>query len=259
VCPEFRDSVMATINSLVANRGNDVSPWRYYDDDSTAYIGAGLHISVTKLLVGSIPEGCIRVGFSVTTDSHGMEYTGVDWEAGPVGGGISSVAGDIFYAVVDGTASNRNFLWYEEADLGEDAGAWINGMSMDLADLSDNLNALDSWEAPPDSAGDPTGIVPWQEPLRRSGLELERNFPNPFRSRTTMQYALPHDARVRLAVYDVSGRRVASLVDAVQPAGRHGLTWDGRGDGGGRVPSGVYFARIEAAGQVQTRKVVMIR
>jgi Tol biopolymer transport system component len=259
VCPEYRATVASTISTLLSTRGGD-DPWMPYvvAGDTLAYTGGGMTLSVTKYLGSMIPEGCIEVGFSVTTDSRGMEYTGVDWEAGPVGGGVSSAAGDIFYAVIDGSPSNRNYLWYEETDLGEDAGAWVNGTSTDLAELSDNLDGLDSSETPPDTSTS-TSVAPRDVPARPMGLRLERNAPNPFAARTTIRYALPHDSLVRLAVYDVRGRKVARLVDAVQPAGRHGVTWDGRDDHGGRLASGVYFARIEAAGEVQTRKLVMLR
>ena len=52
---------------------------------------------------------------------------------------------------------------------------------------------------------------------------------------------------------------MARLVHEVQAAGRHEVVWDGRDDGGARLGSGVYFTRVEAAGQVQTRKIVMLK
>ena len=87
-----------------------------------------------------VPPGCLRLGFSVATDAVGLEYTAVDWEAGPVDppGGVAAAAGDLFYAEPDGDAVNPNYLWHEEVDLGLDPGQWRNGVSTDLADLPDD-------------------------------------------------------------------------------------------------------------------------
>jgi hypothetical protein len=56
---------------------------------------------------------------------------------------------------------------------------------------------------------------------------LSPNFPNPFGEATTVVYTVARPSRVRLTVYDVTGRRVSTLVDEPQPAGRYGVRWDG--------------------------------
>ena len=90
-------------------------------------------------------------------------------------------------------------------------------------------------------------------------LAFEPNRPNPFVSGTTLAYTLPAAGRVRLAVYDVRGRRAATLLDGAQPAGRHTLRWEGRDDAGGALAPGAYFARIEFAGRSEVRKVVLMK
>jgi hypothetical protein len=85
------------------------------------------------------------------------------------------------------------------------------------------------------------------------------NRPNPFHPATTIAYELPRVAKVRLVVYDVSGKRVRELVGGTRPAGRHRVTWDGRDDDRRPVASGVYFYRITADAFVQTRKMVLLR
>ena len=82
--------------------------------------------------------------------------------------------------------------------------------------------------------------------------------PNPLRARTTLTYSLPAPGRVRLAIYDLGGRRVATLADGVEPAGTHVREWSARGAGGTRVAPGVYLARLDAAGVRRTRAVVVI-
>jgi hypothetical protein len=83
--------------------------------------------------------------------------------------------------------------------------------------------------------------------------------PNPFYSGGTIRYDLPVATRVRLSIYDVSGRRLSTLVDGEEAAGRHIVTWNGLDDGGDKVSSGVYFYRLEAGSFQETRRFVLIR
>ncbi len=84
--------------------------------------------------------------------------------------------------------------------------------------------------------------------------------PNPFSGRTTIRFAVPVEGRrVAISVFDVAGRRVRSLVDGPQSAGRHDAVWDGRDAQGRRVGSGVYFFRMEADAFSQVKKVSRLR
>jgi flagellar hook assembly protein FlgD len=76
---------------------------------------------------------------------------------------------------------------------------------------------------------------------------LHANIPNPFNPVTTIQYDVPAGgADVNIAVFDVSGRRVRTLVNEHRNAGRFSAQWNGADDRGGRVASGVYFYRMRA-------------
>ncbi|WP_022835235.1 FG-GAP-like repeat-containing protein [Salisaeta longa] len=87
---------------------------------------------------------------------------------------------------------------------------------------------------------------------------LRPPYPNPVREHTTLAYALPTAQRVQLQVYDVLGRRVATLVDARQAAGRHEVQWAPEADAQA-LPSGVYFVRLQTNGAAYTRKLVLVR
>ncbi|MBN2170177.1 MAG: T9SS type A sorting domain-containing protein, partial [Candidatus Krumholzibacteriota bacterium] len=91
------------------------------------------------------------------------------------------------------------------------------------------------------------------DPLPRV-FALAQNHPNPFNPATTIEYALPEDARVRLDVYDVAGRKVARLLDEWQTAGFKSLTWKA-----GDRASGIYFYRIEAGDFAETRRMVLVK
>jgi len=77
-------------------------------------------------------------------------------------------------------------------------------------------------------------------------FELEQNYPNPFNPTTRIEYGLPTQSEVTLAIYDILGRRVALLQDGVQDAGFYAISWKGTGASGVSVSSGIYFYRIDA-------------
>lgn len=79
-------------------------------------------------------------------------------------------------------------------------------------------------------------------------------YPNPFRNLAIVEYALPKPKNVRLAMYDVLGRRVAVLENGRKDAGRHRVTL--RSD---RLSSGVYFGRLRAGTQTRTQKITVAR
>ncbi len=83
--------------------------------------------------------------------------------------------------------------------------------------------------------------------------------PNPFNPQATLSFGLPVDQPVRLTVFDIAGRRVRSLADAVFPAGTHSLNWDGSDDGGRALASGMYWVLLETPGNRETRKLVLLR
>jgi hypothetical protein len=83
---------------------------------------------------------------------------------------------------------------------------------------------------------------------------LSQNYPNPFNPSTKILYTLQTTAQVRLSVYDLLGREVAVLVDAVQHAGEHEATFRGEG-----LTSGVYFYRLNSAEGFITKKMVLMK
>jgi hypothetical protein len=100
----------------------------------------------------------------------------------------------------------------------------------------------------------PTTLTADAPPAAGGGLALAPPAPNPARGAVTLRFTLPAAGRVRLAVYDVAGRRVAVLVDGSLGAGVHQAGW-----AGGDVGPGLYFARLEAGGSEVTRRVARVR
>lgn len=85
-------------------------------------------------------------------------------------------------------------------------------------------------------------------------LDLGPNYPNPFNPTTRIQYALPHEQKVKLIVYDVTGRERMRLQDGFQPAGRYQVELDATG-----WPSGIYLYRLEAGAQSISRTMMLVK
>lgn len=83
---------------------------------------------------------------------------------------------------------------------------------------------------------------------------LEQNYPNPFNPGTTIRFSLTSPSKVVLKIYDVLGREVATLLSEHFDEGLHAAYWDAS-----RMPSGVYFYRLEAGNNVQSKKMILIR
>ena len=91
-------------------------------------------------------------------------------------------------------------------------------------------------------------------------FDLGQNHPNPFNPRTTITFELAVPGQVDLAIFDLRGRLTRTLLaDEVRPEGAHAVSWDGRDVQGAPAPAGVYFYRLEAGGQIQTKKMVLLK
>ncbi len=96
----------------------------------------------------------------------------------------------------------------------------------------------------------------WQTP---SGFTLKQNYPNPFNPATTISFQLPKSSAVIVKVYNMLGHHVKTLVDREFEAGSFSIVWEGDDEAGTRVSSGVYLYRIEAAGFVQAKKLIVLK
>ncbi len=83
---------------------------------------------------------------------------------------------------------------------------------------------------------------------------LFQNFPNPYNPSTIIQYTLPNDQHVKLEVYDLLGKKIATLVDISQEAGTYSVTFDAS-----QLPSGVYLYKLQAGSYNEIRKMILMR
>lgn len=95
--------------------------------------------------------------------------------------------------------------------------------------------------------GTPLSLVP-------DKYELSQNYPNPFNPTTKINFSIPKQGFVTLKVFDVTGREVANLINAVTEAGYHSVDFNAV-----TFASGVYFYRIEAADFIDTKRMVLVK
>jgi hypothetical protein len=113
-----------------------------------------------------------------------------------------------------------------------------------------------SWEPWGGLVGVEEEVLPGTVPGR---FMLSQNYPNPFNPQTHIVYELPQAGQVTLTVYNVMGQAVCLLVDGMQGAGEHVVTWYGMDDAGRAVASGIYFYQLVADEYVQTRKMLLLK
>jgi hypothetical protein len=139
----------------------------------------------------------------------------------------------------------------------------------------DTLSATYSTSSPAYTGGEngyPTGDLNWYPALKsrwEQGLpvnvksnpktviadyQLEQNYPNPFNPSTSIAFTLAQAGEVKLEIYNALGQKVATLVNAKLPAGKHDVIWQAQ-----NAPTGIYFYKLETAAFSQTRKMVLMR
>jgi hypothetical protein len=179
----------------------------------------------------------------------GLEQTGTGWVHFEIPAGSRPVIakGD-FFLVIQWAASSP-----EQPGIGAD-GSLPDGRSF----FHTGASGWKSWVYN-DWMLRASYVAAKTEENRPLKFSLEQNVPNPFNPSTEIRFRLEQPAAVELAVYNVLGQKIRTLVSGTLPGGEHSAMWDGR-DGQGRVLStGVYFYRLRAGERMLTRRMVLIK
>ncbi len=129
---------------------------------------------------------------------------------------------------------------------------WTGNISFDQDEPVNQQSMFDTFPLDPSLVS-----VPIEE--ASSMVFLEPGQPNPFRWVTNFSYSLPQSQAVTCGVYDVRGHLVRQLHSGGKTEGRHTLTWDGRDGTGNTVSGGVYFLKLETGGEMEVRKLTLVR
>lgn len=251
--------------SFTTAGGQPASRIARWDGSAWSALGAGTNGGVEALAVDA--NGNLYAGGWFTTaggvpTARLARWDGATWSALGTGthGGYFALALDAHGNLHTGSARWDGSGW-------SDLGSGLEGSVRALAPRgSADLFVGGSFAA---AGGTPAANVAlWHEPTpsgvpvdaaARAGVTWFDAAPNPFNPRTTLRFDLPGSALVHLAIYDLRGRLVRSLVDEELMPGAHATTWDGRDDTGAHVASGTYLARIDAGAQPASTWLTLIR
>jgi hypothetical protein len=142
---------------------------------------------------------------------------------------------------------------------------WIGKESFLLAEIEsmDGENDLNFTQAEyvqlTSSLGDPNALAQDGSMVWPKDMVLYANYPNPFNPSTTIRFDLAQTGAVELSIFDLNGRRIASLIDGPLVAGSHQISWNGRDASGIAVASGIYIYRLQSMDNVMSRKLTLLR
>ncbi len=229
----------------------NISGWIFKDedDDHSFEIPENTILAADSYLVLTKDSESFTALFPEVTN-----YVG-DFDFGLAGGGE-------LLRLYDGNATLIDSVLYE------DEGDWSTlpdgqGNTLELIDANSDNYLAENWQASmgngtPGSANS-SGVTPnSDESVQAVTMELS-NYPNPFNPQTTISYNITENGKVKLTVFNAKGQVVKTLVNASQNSGKHTVVWDGHDNRGKKVSSGLYFYRLENAGNSKINKMIMMK
>jgi photosystem II stability/assembly factor-like uncharacterized protein len=186
--------------------------------------------------------------FAITTTSGVLVSTdnGTSWKA--LDGGLTGAA---VFAIAFDTVSfvpDKNHFGKDASSA--DAGLFVGATAANKITRSVWRSTLSNW-----NLGGTTDVV--LEHLTSNipkEFALEQNYPNPFNPTTTIDFVIPKRVHVVLSVFDILGRKVATLIDTEKAPGHYRATFDAT-----NLPGGVYFYRLEAGTHHDTKKLLLLK
>lgn len=193
--------------------------------------GAGVTVDGETLPTGSViqavNENDMLVGEFVVQDAGRFGFMPV-YGADPYAGNGGS-AGETIRLLVDGVEAQETVTWSANGDRVK----------------------VDKFTLTSTAAGD--------DPIIPDQFELTQNFPNPFNPETAIEYTLGKAGNVELAIYNVLGTKIKTLVSGYQTKGTYTVKWYGDADNGDKVASGVYLYKLSADDFTETKKMMLLK
>jgi hypothetical protein len=134
------------------------------------------------------------------------------------------------------------------------SGDFDTSIKLDDLQISSPTGARLGFVASLDVSGQTVSITPRAGSTLPSAFELSQNYPNPFNPTTMIGFALPESGEVKLEVYDMTGRRVRTLVNESRVAGYHEIAFDAS-----QLASGIYTYNLKAGNTIITRKLTLVK
>jgi hypothetical protein len=194
---------------------------------------------------------------------------GISWEEVFNGGGwviITEVIfippSTVYIAGGDEISAGDAFIFFSD-DLGANWQQLLPPMSGPVVDLEAGGDEWIYFVTPNNGVfrfpQGPVGTGETGNSVQPGEFRLFQNYPNPFNPSTNLGFRIWDFGFVKLEIFDITGRKMATLVSKELPPGEYEVRWDGRDDAGRKVSSGVYIYRLKAGSFVQSRKMLLIR
>lgn len=90
-------------------------------------------------------------------------------------------------------------------------------------------------------------------------MKLGQNYPNPFNPNTQIEFDVRQSSRVTITIYNTLGQTVKTLVDESKKPGQYSITWDGTGNDGKELPSGIYFYALKTESAEEAKKMLLLK
>lgn len=148
------------------------------------------------------------------------------------------------YTFVDNSVFNGTVYWYKIVDVD------VNGVRTEHGPVYAMPNASN------------VNLSPIQGDLPET-FTLQQNYPNPFNPNTTIRFDIPDTknglVNAKLIVYDITGKKIKTLVDGALPPGPYLITWDARNNAGQKVPSGIYIYSFRSERYASSKKMILAK
>lgn len=249
--PPSVSSIVAQGSDLFASTSDDGATWTAVDSGLTNINVSDLATLGTRLFAGAFQWADDSTGGVFVSLDNGQSWSLAD--TGLTDHRLNTLRSDgsCLFAGTNGSifASTDTGATWRNISIGTPV--WAGALALYGSYLFASGYAGEVWRYPLTQLLNVVKNRPGQIP---SEYVLNQNYPNPFNPSTLIKYQLPKDSRVTIKVYDILGREVATLVDGVESAGYHEVTFDGS-----RLASGVYFYRLTTPGYTEVMKMLLVK
>ena len=235
VVPTLGDSSvhgMHTSTFMVTAHTTDVASW-YDSEPMSGHSIDNLHPGAPMSLSFSSSQSEVSLSWSASTDEDFSYFNIYRQDLFSMESAVVFTSIDSFYTDLEVSSVGSYEYWVTAVD--------ISGLESEASSFVSAVLSADV------EMGMPVNFA------------LKQNYPNPFNPSTQIQYALPSESKVLISIYDLTGRKVKTLVNEVQSAGHRSVMWNATNEIGRPVSAGMYIYSIQAGNFIQNRKMVLMK
>ena len=210
------------------------------DEDGVEFLTPLIPGEPAEILVRPSTRGFLSAWIDMNMDGHWYEPHDQILHSIELPAGEFHLGFMVHEDAVPGNTVAR-FRFSREEDV------WFNGFAMD-GEVEDYVVTF----------VEDTGVEK-ENSQQPTEYRLYNNYPNPFNPTTSIMYDLPYQANVVMEIYNIMGKKVKTLIEGLQPPGKHTVVWDATDRNGVQVTTGIYLCRLRTPGFQETIRLVLIK